>query len=81
MCLLALGIISFRQMMDTSIQMKSVLWGYKGGYVTKEELEGMMRAHQKSPDGMKSDQRDKAAVLPIQDKTWLRYLDLSFHDC
>jgi hypothetical protein len=43
--------------------MKFLLDGFKLGNVTKEELEEMLRVHQKSIDEMKSDQRDKAALL------------------
>jgi hypothetical protein len=43
--------------------MESVTLGYRDGHVTKVELENTLRAHQKTLDGMRSEQRDKADVL------------------
>ena len=37
--------------------------GYMGGFVTKDEYESTLRAYQKSIDEMKSEARDKAAMI------------------
>ena len=41
----------------------SVKQGYMGEFVTREEYEGTLRAYQKSVDEMKSEARDKAAMI------------------
>jgi len=43
--------------------MDNVQAGYKCGIVTKDEYEVILRAHQKSIDGMKSESRDKIAAM------------------
>ena len=45
------------------ISLESLKDGFKMGYITKDEFADILRAHQKSTDEMKSDQRDKAALL------------------
>ena len=52
-------LIAARAGLDEAL--KEVGKGYKAGHVTKDEYANALRAHQKTRDEMKSEQRDKAA--------------------
>ena len=52
-------LIAARAGLDEAL--KEVGKGYKAGHVTKDEYANALRAHQKTRDGMKSEQRDKAS--------------------
>ena len=52
-----------------SDSMQNTQRGYSLGHVTKEELEETLRAHQKSLDEMKSEQRDRAAFMSAAGRT------------
>ena len=43
--------------------MDNVKTGFKKGMMTKDEYEVILRANQKSIDGMKSESRDKVAAI------------------
>jgi hypothetical protein len=43
--------------------MKALWNAFKRGYITKEDLDATLRAHQAALDGMKSAQRDIADYL------------------